>query len=311
MLSFTLKRALGALFTLFLLALATFVLLRVVPGGPFDSDKAFPPEVKANIDRRYGLDQPLLRQFVDWLSDLARGDLRESFQYEGRPVTGIIRESLGPSFLVGGAALLLGIVGGLALGLLAAWKRDTWIDAGALFVAASGLSLPTYLIASLGVVIFALQLGWLPPALWEEPTSAILPILTLAIRPMAMIARLARSSLIETLGSDYVRTAFAKGLSPSRVLLKHALKNSLIPVITLLGPLTANLLTGSFLVETVFQIPGLGKHFVSAVLNRDYPLVMGMTLTYGALLLTCNLGVDLLYGWIDPRIRVEERGGNP
>lgn len=304
MLTYLLRRLLGSIPTLLLLLTLTFFTLRLAPGGPFDGERAFPAEIQANINAKYGLDQPLPLQFAGWMEDVIRGDLHESFQYIGRPVTEIISESLPTSLLLGGLALVFSIAIGIPLGALAAWKQNTAWDASAMFLAISGVSLPSYLVASLLVLVFSLGLGWLPPALWEGPSSMILPVLTLGLRPMAIIARLTRASMIEALASDYIRTAYGKGLPARVVVFKHALKNSLIPVLTVLGPTAANLVTGSFLVEVVFQIPGMGKHFVGAVINRDYPLVMGVTLVYGAILIVSNLLVDLLYAWVDPRIRL-------
>jgi oligopeptide transport system permease protein len=304
MIQYTLKRIGGAIPTLLILAAATFFLLRFAPGGPFDTERAFPPEVQAAIEAKYGFDQPLLSQFVGWLADVARGDLHESFQYVGRPVTEILAESLPTSVQLGMISLFFSLCIGFPLGALAAWKQNTFWDFGAVFLTVAGISLPSYLVASLLILVFSIWLGWLPPALWEDTSSMILPVLTLSTRPMALIARLTRSSTLEALASDYVRTAYAKGLPSIQVVFKHALRNSLVPVLTLLGPITANLLTGSFLVEVVFQIPGLGRHFVNAVMNRDYPLVMGITLLYGVVLIGCNLAVDLAYAWVDPRIRV-------
>jgi len=305
MLTFIVKRLVGAIPTLALLLTLTFFLLRLAPGGPFDTDRAWPPEVQANINHKYELDQPVTVQFLHWVRDLAHGDLRESFQYLGRPVTEIISDSLPASVLLGGWSLLVAVAVGVPIGVISAWKRNTFWDASAMFLAISGVSLPSYLVASLLILVFSLWLGWLPPALWEGPSSMILPVVTLASRPMAIIARLTRASMIEALSADYIRTAYGKGLTDQVVLFKHALKNCLIPVITIIGPLAANLVTGSFLVEVVFQVPGLGKHFVQAVLNRDYPLVMGVTLVYGLILILSNLVVDMVYAWADPRIRLE------
>lgn len=304
MLIFALKRVLSAVPTLLILLMATFFLLRLAPGGPFDTDRAWPPEIQANINHRYELDRPVAVQFAHWLRDVAKGDLRESFQYIGRPVAEIIEGALPASLGLGAAALAVAIITGAWIGCLCAWGRGGALDFSATFLAIAGLSMPTYLLASLLVIVFALELNWLPPALLEEPSAWILPVITLSVRPAAMIARLTRASMIEALDSDYIRTAYGKGLSPSVVVFKHALKNSLIPILTLLGPLTAQLVTGSFLVEVVFQLPGLGKHFVQAVINRDYPLVMGVTLVYGIILIGANLTVDVLYGKIDPRIRL-------
>lgn len=308
MFQYSLKRIVSAIPTLLLLSTIVFFLLRAAPGGPFDGERIFPAEVQAAINAHYGLDQPLFAQYVKWMKGALFLDFGESFQYIGRSVAGIIGESLPPSILLGSLGLIASVLVGIPLGILAAWKQGTWVDSSSMFLAVSGVSLPSYLIASVLVIVFSLQLGWLPPALWEDASSLVLPVATLSFRPMAIIARLVRASIIETLSSDYIRTAYAKGLPVSKVLFKHALKNSLIPVITVLGPLAAGLVTGSFLVEMVFQVPGLGKHFVGAVLNRDYPLVMGVTLTYGVLLILSNLAVDLICAWADPRIRFDEKG---
>ncbi len=299
------QRILAALVTLSLLCVLTFLLLRLAPGGPFDTDRVWPPEIQANIQAKYGLNLRVSQQMGIWFKDLLHGDLHESFQYLGKPVSELISEAWPVSILLGTLALLVAVILGIPLGCLSAWKQGTWIDRVFMFVCFSGLSLPTYLLASLLILIFSLWLMWFPPALWEGPEFWVLPTLTLAARPLAILARLTRTTVIEVLRSDFIRTAYGKGLSPRTILFKHALKNSLIPVVSVLGPLAAQMVTGSFLVEIVFQIPGLGMHFVQSVLNRDYPLVMGLTLTYGVVLLTAHLLVDLSYSWIDPRIRVE------
>lgn len=306
MIRYGLRRVAEAIPTLWLLATLVFFMLRFAPGGPFDADRAFPPEIMANIEAHYGLDRPLYAQYLVFLGKAMVGDFQESFQYLGRTVNEIIWSTLPISMQLGGLALLASVPLGLLLGALAGWKRGSIFDWSAMFLAVAGVSLPSYLVASLLVLVFSLQLGWLPPALLESPSSWVLPTITLALRPLAMVARLTRASMIEALQADYVRTAIGKGLRMPRVVLKHALRNSLIPVITLIGPLAAQLVTGSFLVEVVFQLPGLGKYFVSAVINRDYPLVMGVTLVYGVVLIVCNLTVDLLYAWVDPRIRMSD-----
>jgi len=305
MFSFIVKRILQAFATLAFLVVATFFLMRLAPGGPFDGDKVWPAEIQANINAKYGLDRPLVVQFGDWVKDLLHGDLRESFHYIGTPVTEIIRDATPPSLELGAIALAISFLVGTALGVLSAWKRGSLLDFSSMFLAVSGITLPSYLVATILVLLFSSYLGWLPPALWEDKSSMILPVVTLALRPLAIIARMTRTTLLEVMHADYIRTAHSKGLSGSRVLFKHALKNSLIPVITLLGPIAASLITGSYVVETIFQIPGMGQYFITSVINRDYPLVMGMTLVYGILLVLCNLAVDLAYGWIDPRVRVD------
>lgn len=306
MFSFVFKRILQTGVTLIFLIVATFFLLRLAPGGPFDGDKVWPAEIQANIEEKYGLNKPLPVQFVEWFGDLLHGDLRESFHYAGTPVTEIIGEAIPPSLQLGGIALVISFVLGIFLGVISAWKRGSILDFSAMFMAVSGITLPSYLVATILVLLFSNYLGWFPPALWEDKKSMVLPIITLSLRPLAIIARMTRTTLLEVLHADYIRTAYAKGLSSTSVLFKHALKNSLIPVITMLGPIAASLITGSYVVETIFQIPGMGQYFITSVINRDYPLVMGMTLAYGMVLVICNFTVDLAYGWIDPRIRVDE-----
>ena len=302
---YCLRRLLGAVPTLLILAALTFFLIRLTPGGPFDADHVFPPEIQENINHVYGLDKPVPIQFAHWLKDAICGDLHDSFQYMGKPVREIIFESLPASLEIGFLTLLFSVAVGIPLACLSVMKRGTFWDYSSTFLAVAAMSLPNFLVASFLILIFSIKLHWLPPALWEGPESLILPVLTLAARPLSIVARMTRASLIEALSEDYIRTAYGKGLSRYRVVFKHALKNSLIPVITSLGPITANLVTGSFAVEVIFQIPGVGRHFVQAVLNRDYPLVMGVTLVYGVILILCNLAVDLFYGWADPRIRLQ------
>lgn len=304
MIFFAIQRLIASLFTLFILATLTFFLIRLAPGGPFDSDRAWPAEIEAHIKKVYELDLPVATQYRHWLSSAMHGDLRESFQYLGRPVSEILGDSIPVSLQLGSIALLLAIAIGIPLGCVAAWKRGSIFDYSAVFIAVSGISLPTYLVASALIFIFAYQLEWLPPALWETPQSMLLPVVTLASRPLAVIARLTRTAMLDVLQADYIRTANAAGVHPTKIVFRHALRNSLVPVISILGPTAAQLITGSFLVEIMYQIPGVGKHFVTAVLNRDYPMVMGVTLFYALVLIFSNWCVDLLYGWVDPRIRV-------
>lgn len=305
MIPYLLRRILGAVPTLFALMTITFFVMKVVPGGPFDQEKALPPEIKANLDAKYHFDEPIWKQYGRYLVNIAHGDLGPSYRYiGGRRVDEIIRETLPVSAELGFVSIVFAIVIGLPIGVLAAFKRNTWFDFSAMFVAIAGISLPNFLLASLLILVFSTYLNWLPPALWEDWRSAVLPVVTLSVRPLALIARLTRSSLLETLGSDYVRTAEAKGLGIGVVLFKHALKNALVPVVTLLGPLVAAVITGSFVVEVMFAIPGMAKHFVSAVIDRDYTLIMGVTIVYGLIVIAANLLVDLMYAWIDPRIRI-------
>ncbi|MBI2604604.1 MAG: ABC transporter permease [Deltaproteobacteria bacterium] len=306
MLTYALKRLALAVPTMLALMLITFVVMKAVPGGPFDDEKALPPDVKAAIEKSYHFDEPVLRQFARYVSGALSGDLGPSYRYAGsRTVNEVIAESFPVSAQLGLVALAFAMSAGIPLGVLAARHRGGALDFSAMFLAIAGVSLPSYLVASVLILVFSLWLGWLPPALWEDWRSMVLPAVTLGLRPLAMVARLTRASLLETLHSDYVRTAEAKGLGARSILFKHALKNALIPVVTLLGPLVAATVAGSFVVEMIFAIPGMGKHFVSAVIDRDYTLIMGLTLVYGVLVIGANLAVDLVYGWIDPRMRAQ------
>jgi len=303
MFDFIVKRFFSTIVLLWILLTSLFFLLRLAPGGPFDTDRAWPPEIKTNILEKYGLNEPLFAQYQNWLSHVVQGDFKDSFQYLDRSVVSIIRDSLPISLKLGFLALFFIIVIGIPIGAYCAWKQNTPIDQAFLFLSASGISIPNYLLASILILIFAIHLQILPAALWDSPSSIILPSIALAVKPLCMVIRLTRASVLETLGEDYIRTAYAKGVSEFNVLFKHTLKNALIPIVTLLGPLVANLVTGSFVIELIFQIPGMGKHFISSILNRDYPLAMGVAFVYGSILLFSNFAVDLSYFWIDPRTR--------
>ncbi|MGZ3741546.1 MAG: ABC transporter permease, partial [Bdellovibrionota bacterium] len=300
MATFLVRRILIIFATLLVLATLTFFLLRIVPGGPFDSEKALPPEIKANVDAKFGLDKPLPVQYVNYLYGMVHFDFGPSFKYEGRTVSEIISDTLPTSVELGAYSLILSILIGLPLGIISAYKQNTWVDFSAMFLAVAGISLPSYFVGAMLIYVFALQFHILPAALWDDWTSKILPVITLGSRPASLIARLTRASLLESIRSDYVRTARAKGLSESVVVLKHALRNSLIPVLTLLGPLAAYVLTGTFVIEYIFAIPGMGKYFIDAVTNRDYPLIMGVTMVYGFVLVVANLIVDICYALVDP-----------
>ena len=303
MISLLLQRIFHGLIVLWVVATLTFLLLRLAPGGPFDSERKLPPEVLANLEAKYHLDEPVLQQYLRYLGGIARGDFGPSYKYLDRGVTDIITDTLPTSALLGGLALLFAVLVSFPAGLLAAYYRDSAIDRFCMFIASLGISLPNFLLGALLIWAVALQLGWLQAGRWQEWQSAILPTITLGAAPAAYLAALLRSTLIEAFGEDFVRAARAKGLTESVVLVKHALSNSMIPVLTVIGPLTAALLTGSFVVEYVFAIPGMGRFFITAVTDRDYPLIMGVTLVYTALLVCANLVVDILYGYVDPRIR--------
>ncbi len=305
MISLLLKRLLHGLLVLWVVATLTFLLLRLAPGGPFDSERKLPPEVIANLEAKYHLDEPVWQQYLRYLSAIAQGDFGPSYKYLDRGVSEIIADTLPTSAVLGGLAILFALLIAFPAGLLAAYFRNSAIDRLCMFVATLGISLPNFLLGAFLIWLVALQLGWLQVGRWDDGLSAILPTITLGAAPAAYLAALLRSTLIETLGEDFVRTARAKGLQESIVLAKHALCHSLIPVLTVMGPLAAALLTGSFVVEYVFAIPGMGRFFITAVTDRDYPLIMGVTLVYTALLVCTNLLVDLLYGYVDPRIRVQ------
>ena len=304
MTTFLIRRFFTVCATIFFLATITFFLLRIVPGGPFDSDKALPPDIKANVEAKFGLDKPMIQQYFIYLKGLIRLDFGPSFKYMGRTVSEIIWDTLPTSVELGLYSLALALILGIPLGIISAYKQNSFIDFSAMFMAVAGISLPSYFVGAILIYVFSLKLGILPPALWEDWTSKILPTITLGTRPAALIARLTRASLLESIRADYVRTARAKGLSESVVILKHALRNSLIPVITLVGPLAAYVVTGTFVVEYIFAIPGMGKYYIDAVTNRDYPLVMGVTIVFGIMLVLANLLVDIMYAVIDPRIRI-------
>jgi oligopeptide transport system permease protein len=282
----------------------TFILLRLAPGGPFDRERKLPAEVLANIEAKYHLDEPLSKQYGRYLSGILRVDLGPSYKYLDRGVNEIIAETLPTSALLGLVALVFALAVSVPAGLLAAYFRHSWIDRVSLLAATLGISVPHFVLGALLIWVFALQLGWLQAGRWDSAASMILPAITLGATPAAYLAVLLRSTLIEALGEDFIRTARAKGVREGVVLFKHALRNSLVPVLTVMGPLTAALLTGSFVVEYVFAIPGMGQFFITAVTDRDYPLIMGATLLYTAVLVAANLLVDLCYAYVDPRIRI-------
>lgn len=298
------KRVFEAIITLLVIATLTFLLVRFIPGGPFDQEKALPPEVIANIEAKYKLNEPLYMQYWYYVSGIVQGDFGESYKYLGRNVTDIISESLPHSVQLGVFAMIICYLLGIPLGLMAAAKHNTPTDNLIMIVAISGVALPSFLVAAIAIYFFAIKLGWFPPALWDGPMYYILPMIVLGIRPASIIARMTRASVLEVITSDYIRTARSKGLNERTILYKHVLKNSLIPVLTFSGPLVSGMLTGSFIIEQIFAIPGIGKHLIQSVTNRDYPLILGATLLFSAALVLANLVVDLLYSFFDPRINL-------
>jgi oligopeptide transport system permease protein len=293
--------ALGVV-TLWVVVTITFGFLHLVPGGPFDQERKLPPEIEANVKAKYHLDEPLLAQYARYLGSIARGDLGPSFKYRGRNVNDILRETFPVSAHLGLLALAYGTAAGIAAGLLAGMLRGRWPDRLAMLGATAGISLPAFVAGVLLILLFARWLEILPPALWEGPAYTVLPALTLGLAPAAYIARLTRSGVLDVMNRPYVTAARAKGVGEWRLGARHVLRNAILPVVTLFGPLFADLLTGSFVVEYIYSVPGMGRFYITAVLNRDYPLIMGVTVVYAALVVLANLAVDLSYRWLDPRI---------
>ena len=305
MLSFAGRRLLTAIPTLFVLIALSFFLMHLAPGGPFDSERSLPPEIEARLAAEFHLDEPLWQQFGRYFGSLLHGDLGPSFQYEGQTVSGLIARGAPVSAAIGAAAMLLALSGGIALGAIAAMRPGSRLDRGLMLIALTGLSMPSYVVAPLLILIFALGLAWLPAGGWDGGiAAAVLPSIALALPQLAAIARLTRGALAEALGAPWIRTARAKGLPEHLIVLRHALKPALLPVLSYLGPAAAGLMTGSVVVEQVFGIPGIGRYFVQGALNRDYTLVLGVVLFYGALVIAFNFIVDLAYGVLDPRARL-------
>lgn len=304
MLAFVLRRMGTALPTLLVIATLSFGLLHAAPGGPFDSEKELLPEIRASIEAAYHLDEPVWRQYLRYLGQLARGDLGPSFQYRDTSVNELIAQGLPIDLAIGGLALGVALLVGLPLGVLAALQRGGWWDRLALGASLLGISVPVYVIAPLLVLVFAVTLQWLPAGGWGGPRYLVLPVLALAAPYTAIIARLSRASLVDVLEAPYILTARAKGLPWSTVVLRHASRPALLPVVSYLGPAAVGVITGSIVIETVFGLPGIGRFFVAGAFNRDYTLVMGVTLLYGVLIVIANLLADLCYAWLDPRVRL-------
>lgn len=280
-----------------------FMLLRLAPGGPFDGERRLPPDIEANLRAAYHLNEPLPQQYLRYLSALARGDLGPSFRQKDFTVNELVARGLPVSLALGSGALVVALLLGLPLGLVAGMQPGTRLDRGLMGVAGLGIALPAIILGPVAVLVFAVKLDWLPAAGSDSAAHFVLPIVTLALPWVTAIARVLRTSTAETLSLPHIRTAYGKGLPTRRIVLSHVLPLALVPVIAFLGPATAGLLTGSVVVEQVFELPGIGRYFVQAALNRDYTLVMGVTIVYASLLLICNLLADLIVLWLDPRAR--------
>jgi oligopeptide transport system permease protein len=305
MFRFITSRFLQSLVALFLVITATFFMVRFVPGGPFTAEKAVTPEILRNLEAHYGLDKPLWRQYLDYLGSLARGDLGPSFKYPNRTVNEIIFDKVPVSAELGSISLAVALVLGIGLGTLAAIRRNTWVDYVASSFGMIGISIPTFVVGPLLVLALAIHLGWFNASGWYGPADRILPSLVLGIAYAAPISRLTRGGLLEVLNQDFIRTARAKGASEFRVVTRHALRGGLLPVVSFLGPAVAGILTGSFVIETIFQIPGIGREFVNSAFNRDYTLVLGTVILYAVLIMALNLAVDIAQAWMNPKVRLE------
>ena len=300
------RRLGGAIIILWVIITVTFALMHAIPGGPFTTEKKLAPQVKASIEAKYHLDDPVWKQYGDYLGGVITGDLGPSYKYEGRSVNDIISDAFPISAQLGLLSLMVAVVGGIAAGAISAMRPNGIVDYAVTILSTIGISVPTFIIGAVLVYVVGFELGWFPVALWRGPSYMVLPVLTLAAQPMAFIARLTRSGLLDVYQQEYIRTARAKGLSSWTILTRHALGNAILPVITYLGPLAASLLTGSFIVETIFAIPGLGQYFVTSIYNRDYTVILGITIFYSALVVFLNILVDMIYPLIDPRVTTEE-----
>lgn len=303
--NYIVKRIFASFITLWIVVTATFFLMHAMPGGPFDGEKKLPDQVKANLETKFGLDKPIMQQYGLYLKNLLKGDLGPSIKYEGRTVNEIINYSFPASAKIGSVAILFSLVVGIYMGIIAALNQGKWQDNLCMIIATLGVTVPSFVMATFLILIFSVKLKLLPPVGFDGPLNYIMPAIALGGYSLSFIARLTRSSLLDVIRQDYIRTAIAKGLSKKTVIFKHALRNALIPIVTYMGPLIAGILTGSFVVEKIFGIPGLGKEFVQNITNRDYMAIMGVTVFYSSFLVICNLVVDILYAFIDPRIKLE------
>ena len=299
------RRILTSIPTLLAIVTLAFFMMRIAPGGPFDRERALPPEIEKNVLAAYDLDQPLLLQYADYLLGVLRGDFGPSFKYRDFTVAELLWTGFPASLKVGGIAIVLAVVVGITLGTLAALRQNSGVDYAVMATAMTGITIPNFVMAPLLTLIFGVWLSWLPVAGWNEgaPQNLVLPVIALALPQIAYIARLTRGSMIEVLHANYVRTARAKGLRERIVVVRHALKGALLPVVSYLGPATAQVVTGSVVIETIFGIPGIGRYFVQGALNRDYTLVMGAVIVFAVLIILLNLIVDLLYGLLDPKVK--------
>ncbi len=304
---YTARRLLGAIPTMLVIITLSFFLLRAAPGGPFEMQRALPPQVKLNLERMYHLNLPLWQQYLDYLGNILHGNFGPSFVYRSITVNQLIGQGFPVDIAIGVPALLGALLLGIPLGIVSALKQNSWLDYVPMAVAMVGISIPTFVLAPVMILVLAVMLHWLPAGGWSagDPLYAILPAVALGLPLIAYAARVMRGSMIEVLNSPYIRTARAKGLPERTVILRHALRPAMLPMVSFLGPAVVNTITGSIVVEEIFGLPGIGRFFVNGAMNRDYTLVMGVTVLYGLLIVLFNLVADVLYGILDPRVRFQ------
>ncbi len=303
MISYLVRRILWIIPVLFAVSVITFTLMHSVPGGPWDREKRLPAAVQARLNAEFGLDQPLVVQYVNWATDFVRGDLGPSYRFQDRRVNDIVMDGLPTTVHLGVMAFILAVLVGIPLGIFAALGHNKWPDYTSTGVSIIGIATPSFVLAILLIVVFAVHLGWFPTGGWKGPQYWVLPTVALAGFPIAVIARYTRASMLEVTRKDYIRTAHSKGLRSQSVVTRHMIRNALIPVVTILGPTLAFLVTGSFIIERIFNIPGVGQFYLNAITTRDYSLLMAMTMLYAFAVAFLNVVVDILYAYIDPRIR--------
>lgn len=308
MLRYILKRFCISLVTLLVLVTAVFFLVRMVPGDPFISDK-LTPEIRENMLRYWGFDQPLYVQYFRYVGNLLHGDLGISMHYNSVPVTRLIADSFPTSADLGLRALLLACIAGITLGIISALNRGKWLDYACIIIAIIGVSLPDFIMGYLLQYVFGLKLKWLPIAQWKGFAYTILPTVALSFYTTALLTRIMRASMLDVVHQDFIKVAKAKGLSTFQIVWRHQIRNAILPVVTILGPIAAAILTGTFVIESIYAVPGMGKYYVLGIQNLDYSQILGLTVFYGAFLVMANFAVDIVYGFVDPRIRVDRRDG--
>ncbi|MDX9801578.1 MAG: oligopeptide ABC transporter permease OppB [Spirochaetia bacterium] len=306
MTKYIIRRFIGLLPTILVIITISFFIIRAAPGGPFDSEKTLPKQIQENIEKKYHLDEPVIKQYARYMLSIIRGDLGPSYRYKDQDVNYYIARSLPNSLLLGAISMIIAVVFGITAGMISALRQNTWVDYLSMSVAVIGITIPLFVTGPVLVYFFAMKLNWFPTSGWITGrygwTTLVLPVITLSLNNFAYIARLTRASILEILRSDFIRTARAKGLKTSVILFRHVLKGAMLPVVSYLGPAFSAVLTGSVVVETIFRVPGMGKFFIQSALNRDYTLILGTVIVYSVILVIMNFIVDIVYAYLDPRI---------